>query len=237
VLKLPKVIDFLTMSASEAEKKSGELVLYLHLICMTLSWGCLLPWGVALANRTRNISGQPKGAWFKLHRNMQIVGWVVQLIGFVMAVWHVKENAGGKSETGHAYIGLVVVAIGTMQPFNAAMRPHPPDAGEARSAGRLLFEIAHKGGGYVAIVLGLLNVCAGVKLLGDKNYNTTTIVFALTLCLLGAVPVIGYVIAAIVLPNNKFSRMCVGAGASVGIKVPNNPDSAIGKVIDKSTDA
>ena len=55
---------------------------------MCLSWGILLPWGVTIASRTRKTG--KKGAWFKLHLRFQIIGTLLQIVGFVLAIIHVQ---------------------------------------------------------------------------------------------------------------------------------------------------
>jgi len=62
--------------------KSTKWSLWLHIICMGSAWGIILPWGVALANRTRNVKkNEIKAGWFWLHKNLQYTGWTLQLLG------------------------------------------------------------------------------------------------------------------------------------------------------------
>ena len=59
------------------------------------------------------------------------------------------------------------MVIGILQPFNAFFRPHATAAGEVKTTTRRLWEILHKGGGYTAIFLGILNIFGGAQLLPD----------------------------------------------------------------------
>jgi hypothetical protein len=214
-----KNLDFKTMTVSEAEKKTGGAALFFHLIFMSLAWACLLPWGVAIANRTRNIPGAPKGAWLTLHRRFQSVGWLVQLIGFVMAIWHCADK-GVHFDNGHTWIGLIVTVLATLQPINAFLRPHLPGAGEIKSMGRQAFEVIHKGGGYLCLVLALVNLIYGVFLLFDQEYNMGTILTPIICICLGLVPVIAYTVLACINPNFCVSRLCVGARAGGDVEEP-----------------
>jgi len=168
------VIDFATGSTSAPAKRSGEAQLYLHLALMSIAWGGCLPLGVAIANRFR-----AKPAWFTWHKRLQITGWALQLLGFCMAVWYCQEFSLHFSSL-HTWIGLIVVILGTLQPLNAAFRPHLEE-GKGKTMARLVFEVVHKGSGWTAVVLGMLNVLAGIWVVADKGYNAVTIGIAATL--------------------------------------------------------
>jgi len=201
------LIDFQSGGASEAPKKPAEGLVYAHMIFMAMSWGALLPWGVAIANRTRTVTGAPPGAWFKLHRMLQVAGWVVQLIGFVMILVHLENQGGGHFAHFHTWIGLGVVVLGTLQPLNAAARhlcAHP-HLGEKKSPGRLVFEIVHKGSGYIAVAFGMLNCWFGLNVLMKFNYDNTAVAVCITVSALGAVPVICYFILSLIKKDNFIS--------------------------------
>ena len=61
-----------------------------HGLLMMLSWGLILPMGVAVAHLHRQTL--PKGWWFKMHKALQYLGWFLQLVGFIMAFVY-KENS------------------------------------------------------------------------------------------------------------------------------------------------
>ena len=118
---------------------------------MVASWGTMLPWGVVLAKRRVH-------QWFVYHRNLQSIGWLLQLIGMIAIVLHVQESSGGGGgavvihfESLHGKIGLAVSSIGTLQPLNALMRPHPVNhVTGKRTKGRATWEIIHKTFGWLA---------------------------------------------------------------------------------------
>lgn len=205
------MVDFATLEATGVSKEVSA-VLYLHLIFMAISWGTLLPWGVAIANRTRSVSNGRPGAWFQWHKKLQMLGWLVQLVGFAMAVWHVQENGAHFSGL-HQIIGLVVVILGTSQPFNALLRkscahPHP---GEKKTTGRVVWEILHRGVGYVATVLGVVNCWVGVILLVRFGYGIAAVVVAACLSGLGTLSVLLYVILSVINKDNCISTTLVAS--------------------------
>lgn len=202
-----KVIDVETLAASEAKKKSGETVLWLHLTFMIQAWGALLPWGVAFA-RLRQKLGAP--TWFHLHRGFQSLGWLVMLLGFAMAVWHNEGNVGKHFQNGHALVGVTIVMIGFLQPFNALLRhscEHREGGFSEQPLGRKAFEVVHKSLGYLALVAGLFNICYGIKLLVDQNYDTTIVFFAAGFAAFAIVPVFAYVVLAVLLKSDPCTTM------------------------------
>mmetsp|Transcript_39504 Transcript_39504/g.106001 ORF Transcript_39504/g.106001 Transcript_39504/m.106001 type:complete len:368 (-) Transcript_39504:371-1474(-) len=138
-----------------------RLLLVGHVVCMCLSWGCLLPLGVIWAHYLRQNQWKPGGVplWFQGHRWLMSVGVLLQLLGFVFIIlW--KKAAHFRLP--HEIIGLVVVVLGCLQPLNAQMRHlkavgHPDHPGPWRRA----WELWHKGSGYAAVALGLANVVLG----------------------------------------------------------------------------
>jgi len=195
-------IDFSTGASAAAEKRKGEVALYLHLIMMTFAWGGCLPLGVAVASRTKSVPGAAKGAWFRAHRSLQMIGWAVQLLGFGMAIWY-SQVYGSHFSNVHAIIGIVVVGIGTLQPLNAALRPHPA---ETKTVSRLVFEIVHKGLGWLAVLLGIANVFIGIVLVRGKNYDGIVLSVASTIAAFCLSPVLAFFALASCYPDNSVSR-------------------------------
>jgi hypothetical protein len=132
-----------------------------HVVCMCLSWGCLLPMGVIWAHYLRKSQWKPGGvpAWFAGHWKIQSIGVFLQLLGFFfILIW--KKAAHFKLP--HEIIGLVVVLLGTLQPLNAQLRHfskvgHPDHPGPFRKT----WEFLHKGSGFTAVFLGIVNVIYG----------------------------------------------------------------------------
>ena len=130
---------------------------------MLLSWGFILPMGVAVAHFNRN--ALPRDWWFTAHKTLQICGWLLQLIGFFMVFFY-KGNSHfdgqGIAEL-HMLLGGAVVLIGTLQPLNACFRPP-----KGKSSNRCCWEFVHKKFGYLAIFGGMINCVVAGFLLDDK---------------------------------------------------------------------
>lgn len=171
-----------------AVAKPAEPVLLAHFILMLVSWGFLLPLGVVFARRGRNGYEAKEGAWFRIHKVFQYAGLLLQLGGFVAAVMYVQVyGLFGHFAGPHEVAGLVVVFLGLMQPVSAFFRPHPPAAGEAKTRGRLIFEIYHKGIGWLCVALSIFTIFLGIQYLILLNYDaaTFTLAVALAAALLG----------------------------------------------------
>lgn len=172
--------------------KRGPPVLFAHFICMLLSWFLLLPLGVVLARRGRDGHGAKTGAWLRLHQACQYSGWVLQLVGFACAVAYVQGHGTfGHFAGPHELLGLVVVALGTLQPLNALVRPHAPEPGEPKPTARRVWEYWHKGAGYLCVFLAVITVVIGIQYLGLLNYDGTTMGVALALAAVFAVVWLG----------------------------------------------
>jgi len=164
-------IDFAAGVVTAAPKRSAEAVLYIHLVLMSVAWGALLPLGAIISNRFR---GQLPETWIHWHRNLQMAGWALQLVGVVMAIIYVVQYSAPFSSS-HTFIGLFVVIVGTFQPVNALLRPHKPEEGQVKTQKRAAWELMHKGLGWLAVVLGMLNLLLGVMLLVAKSYDSIAV--------------------------------------------------------------
>lgn len=163
-------------------------LLIAHVVFMILSWGCLLPLGVLWARNLRQSSRKFGGSpiWFAGHRILQSVGWLFQLIGFACIIAH-KHNGGGKLavhfSAPHEVVGLIVVILGSVQPINAQLRRLPcvghfKDDGHSRTTARIAWEWLHKGQGYVAVILGAINVVVGVFYANSFGFSAGLVVGA-----------------------------------------------------------
>mmetsp|Transcript_21471 Transcript_21471/g.62162 ORF Transcript_21471/g.62162 Transcript_21471/m.62162 type:complete len:517 (-) Transcript_21471:379-1929(-) len=205
-LKGGQGIDFATGAAEAAAKRSGETFLYVHLVLMSIAWAGLLPLGAVIAKWLKRVEGAPQGAWFRRHRELQSVGWVLQILGFAAAVWFVQEHSS-HFQGPHARIGLAVVIVGTLQPLNAALRPHP----EPRTRARVAFEVVHKGLGWIAVLLGIFNVAVGIYIVSDRGYETTVVAVALAIAVLSVLPGLLVFALACLWPNNPIARLLTRA--------------------------
>ena len=112
-------------------------------------------WRHALANN----------GWYKIHRNLQMLGVVVMVAGVAVSVAMVP--AGYHFSGLHKALGLAMTIIALIQPVWALFRPHKPAAGEAPSGMRTGWRVAHALIGYGLLALGVVQLITGV----GKTYN------------------------------------------------------------------
>ena len=138
-----------------------------HGSLMIIGWGFLLPTGVASA---RLLKHRPNALWFKIHRIVQVFGLVVAICGWAVALHNFDVFSGpGTTSYTHGVLGMTVMVLGLLQPFNALIRPHPPEAGQKRALKRLIWEIAHKSSGYIAVILAAVTICFGTFVICCHN--------------------------------------------------------------------
>lgn len=143
-----------------------------HGSLMLIGWGFLLPLGVITARFLRH---RPNALWFKMHRVLQLLGLLVALIGWAIALknFQVLGSGGGsgspedKKAFAHACCGTTAMVIGLLQPLNALLRPHPPEGDEKKPKSRFLWELVHKGMGYIGTILALVTIGLGTKIVGS----------------------------------------------------------------------
>mmetsp|Transcript_24580 Transcript_24580/g.57272 ORF Transcript_24580/g.57272 Transcript_24580/m.57272 type:complete len:303 (+) Transcript_24580:490-1398(+) len=135
---------------------------------MVTAWGFLLPLGVLSARFLRH---RPDGMWFVAHRICQVIGYFLAIIGIIVAFnnfGNVFEDGMGPSYR-HGIVGLTTMICGFLQIVGGILRPHAPEKGEEKGAGRFAWEIAHKGLGYSAIVLAYAAIYLGAEVAGIKR--------------------------------------------------------------------
>lgn len=74
--------------------------------------------------------------------------------------------------------------VGTLQPLNAFVRPHPFDEQGNKTTARRVWEIVHKGLGWCAVVAGMINVVVGILLIRQKSYDELTVMLPTVLAAL-----------------------------------------------------
>lgn len=92
------------------------------------------------------------------------------------------HKGGNHFRVTHEIVGLIVVIIGTLQPFNALLRNLPfvghPKPDGTRTLARLLWEVLHKGCGYIAVLLGMINVVLGPIHAHNLKYSSVLTITA-----------------------------------------------------------
>ena len=132
----------------------------LHGVLMMLGWGVLLPAGVLIA-RFLKWKGP---VWLKLHIGLQTSGLALGLAGLALAL--AQFGPLGGSLGGHGLMGLLVSALGLLQPLNGFLRPHK---GVVRTPRRRAWEAVHKGLGYLALTLAAPTLVTGMLTLDEQE--------------------------------------------------------------------
>jgi len=149
----------LSLGSGEAKVELTALAMgkVAHGVLMLLGWGVLLPQGI-LAARYLKWRGP---LFYKLHLRLQISGMLLGVAGLVLALVQFAPFGGGVG--GHSLLGLVVSALGLLQPLNGALRPKK---GAPR---RVLWEVLHKGSGYLAMLLAVPTIYLGILTLHEQE--------------------------------------------------------------------
>ncbi|XP_071560444.1 putative ferric-chelate reductase 1 homolog isoform X1 [Temnothorax nylanderi] len=136
-----------------------DLLIRLHGALMLASWIGTASIGMLLARYYRQtwVNSQlcGKDHWFAWHRFFMVLTWSMTIAAFVLIF---VELGTWSSETIHASVGLATTILCFIQPFMAAMRPHP---GAPR---RALFNWAHWFVGNVAKICALIALFFAVRL-------------------------------------------------------------------------
>jgi len=144
---------------------------FIHASLMMVSWGFLLPSGTLLAKFYKH---RPNGLWFKLHRGIQVLGLLLAITGWIIALinFNVFKDYGFRNYQ-HGICGMVVMLLGILQPLNALIRPHgPASPDEAKSTKRFAWEIWHKSSGWIAVGLAIPTIVLGTLSLPSPDDQT-----------------------------------------------------------------
>jgi len=212
-----QLIDFAT-GDTESAQRTVPAVLFVHLVLMAIAWGGILPFGAVVAKTLRSVPGGDAAGWFRLHKRFQCVGWLLQLLGCGAAIWY-AQSQGVHFRSTHSWIGIFVVVIGTLQPLNAILRPHKRSLvhtdltvtrTEEKTKARVIWEVVHKGLGWIAVIIGPLNCVLGIALahtFGNPSSLVMTAIVLAALCIL--LPVLFFLFATF-RPGNAISKWLLG---------------------------
>ncbi|XP_011498802.1 PREDICTED: putative ferric-chelate reductase 1 homolog [Ceratosolen solmsi marchali] len=153
----------LLSDVSEGLVASSELLVRIHGALMLASWIGTASVGILLARYYRQtwVASQlcGKDQWFAWHRFFMFLTWSMTIGAFVVIF---VELESWSSATYHASIGLATTILSFIQPFMAAMRPHP---GAPR---RILFNWVHWFIGNAAHICGIIAIFFAVRLTKAK---------------------------------------------------------------------
>ena len=157
------MVDVTIPESTLSGTRSFARIAYIHGILMIVGWGILIPSGAIIAKFMRH----KDPTWFHLHMRCTILGLLLALIGFVLALTQFDAFGQiGFTAYNHAVIGVIVMVLGMFQPINAALRPHLPKGNnEDKSNNRVIWEYIHKSSGLCAILLAIIAIGLGTTLL------------------------------------------------------------------------
>lgn len=178
-------------AAAAATGLSLRSIHLIHGSLMMISWGFLLPSGTLLAKFYKH---RPDGLWFKLHRSIQMLGLLLAVIGWAIALvnFNVFLDVGFNNYY-HGICGMVVMILGILQPLNALIRPHAPNADEEKTTKRFAWEIWHKSSGYIAVLLAVPTIVLGSKSLPNLEDQTTVQIGYGVGCIGGLLVLVAYI--------------------------------------------
>ena len=179
---------------------------------MLFGWGVLLPLGTAMSAGLRDALGSKR--WYVAHRNMQIVGLLVAIVGVALALSLQKPLP---SYGAHGKLGVVVMVLGILQPINGLLRPGKT------ATDRRAWEVVHKGVGWLALLLAGVTIVLGVPMFDLQEQQSfpgvapaLATVYGIVVVLLIALIVRGY---------------CCGGHASEPFHKLHAPDKNVVEVI------
>jgi hypothetical protein len=161
---------------------------------MVAAWAVLLPLGIVIARFFKVTAQQswPQSLdnkfWWRSHLILQYSGIAVMTAATIIVVSHLHSVYSGLSI--HGMFGWVVVILGWLQVLGGLLRGSkggPPPIGQSTapaipgdhydmSRRRVIFEFAHKLGGYLALMLSVVAITLGLRLVNAPTWMFVVIV-------------------------------------------------------------
>ena len=138
-----------------------------HGACMVIAWIGLAPLGVLVARNKYVFKIISDGAWFQIHRAVQITALLSMICGLIVALVEFSDPATVEGKR-HRRVGISIVTIGLVQGFIPFFRPHPD------GTYRYIFNYVHWWLGRGAVVLGIATVFLGIEaydILNEKDVD------------------------------------------------------------------
>lgn len=124
-------INFATGELAASDPNENKALWALHGLCMAIAWLLLLPMGIAFSVG-RAIIPIKAGLWFQWHRGLNMLGVLLTIIGFAIAVSLIAKEQGDTAEhfstLRHHKIGLAVFIFSNINALWGIFRPHAPHA-------------------------------------------------------------------------------------------------------------
>lgn len=148
-------VDLQSGELREHEESSALLVL--HGLCMGVAWLFCTPAAVLVSVFRARV-----GSWMRAHMWLNITAVVLNVLGFVFIV----ADEGGEVEAGegpHQALGLLILIGAILNAAYGLLRPSKPAAKEEKTRARAAFEVLHRAGGYLLLLLAWVNVWLGLS--------------------------------------------------------------------------
>jgi cytochrome b561 len=148
-----------------------------HSVLMAVGFGFLLPIG-ALCPVINYIRHRPNNLWFKLHRTIQSIFFLLGWTGFLIAMFNIAMADGNLQRMTtlnvHGPLGIALIVIVTVQFTLGVCRPHLPPAGQEKSLSRVAFEAIHPQMGHCIVVIAAVQIWYGYGRLNTYIGNSST---------------------------------------------------------------
>jgi hypothetical protein len=138
-----------------------DILRVVHGVTMFTSWGLLLLFGMLWARFSRKVELKINGtpAWFYVHRITQYTGFILCIIGWIIAIVMVQVHY---NTLFHAQLGTAVIGLAIIQVFFGYYRPHPTVQG-VKTTIRKVFEFQHLWTGRLALLLSIPVIASGLQ--------------------------------------------------------------------------
>ncbi|KAK7386051.1 hypothetical protein VNO78_32119 [Psophocarpus tetragonolobus] len=160
-------------SGSGGQQTDVTRLRVIHGMLNAISWGILLPMGAMTARYLRHIQAVGP-AWFYAHAVIQVFGFVLGTVGFVIGI-RLGQLWPGVQYRLHGKLGISVFCLGALQTLALLFRPN------TRNKFRKYWKSYHHFVGYSCVVLSFVNVFQGFQVMGaSRSYAKFSYCLALS---------------------------------------------------------
>ncbi|XP_057753085.1 cytochrome b561 and DOMON domain-containing protein At5g47530-like [Arachis stenosperma] len=171
----------------------------MHGVVNAVSWGVLMPMGAVIA-RYLKVFKSTGTAWFYLHVACQVSAYIVGVAGLGTGL-KLGDDYPVDGTDDHKALGIIMVALGTLQVFALFLRPNP------NHKYRFYWNVYHHIVGYATIIISITNIFKGFDVLEKfGDYNSWKHAYIGIIGALGAIAVFLEVLTWIIYFNRKGSE-------------------------------
>ncbi|XP_016195682.1 cytochrome b561 and DOMON domain-containing protein At5g47530 [Arachis ipaensis] len=171
----------------------------MHGVVNAVSWGVLMPMGAVIA-RYLKVFKSTGTAWFYLHVACQVSAYIVGVAGLGTGL-KLGDDYPVDGTDDHKALGIIMVALGTLQMFALFLRPNP------NHKYRFYWNVYHHIVGYTTIIISITNIFKGFDVLEKfGDYNNWKHAYIGIIGALGAIAVFLEALTWIIYFNRKGSE-------------------------------